>query len=222
MTTKSISNWIEEKLNSYVILTLLVFAIFFVPIFNRPLQEILDPILNIGIFLTVIFIGNKNRRLIFTIILFSIILRWILAPLLSNDNFRNATQLINLVIFIYAVFQLIISIAKSEAVKAKVVIDAINGYLILGLAFSHLVHFTESFYPGAFSFEDADLPFSMYNYFSFVTLSTLGYGDVTPQMPISRSLATLIAVSGQMYMAIIIALIVGKFAASGQMNNSKP
>ncbi len=53
--------------------------------------------------------------------------------------------------------------------------------------------------------------FSEYLYFSFVTLTTLGYGDVTPVSHLARSMAVLIAVTGQLYMTILIAMLVGKF-----------
>jgi hypothetical protein len=48
-------------------------------------------------------------------------------------------------------------------------------------------------------------------YFLFVIIASLGYGDIVPLKPISRSLATLIAITGQFYMAIIVALLIGKF-----------
>jgi hypothetical protein len=47
-------------------------------------------------------------------------------------------------------------------------------------------------------------------YYSFVTLSTVGYGDITPRLPQTQTLAYLIAVTGQLYVAIIMAFLVGK------------
>jgi uncharacterized membrane protein len=58
--------------------------------------------------------------------------------------------------------------------------------------------------------------FNDYLYFSFVTLSTLGYGDVTPVSHLARSMAILIAVTGQLYMTILIAMLVGKFLARSE------
>jgi len=45
-------------------------------------------------------------------------------------------------------------------------------------------------------------------------MSTLGYGDISPLIPLAKSLSILISVSGQMYIAIIIALLVGKVAGA--------
>ena len=53
--------------------------------------------------------------------------------------------------------------------------------------------------------------FNDYLYFSFVTLTTLGYGDVIPVSHLARSTTMLIAVTGQLYMTILIAMLVGKF-----------
>ena len=48
-----------------------------------------------------------------------------------------------------------------------------------------------------------------YVYFSFVTLTTLGYGDITPLTPVAQTLAWLEAVVGQLYLAILVARLVG-------------
>ena len=50
-------------------------------------------------------------------------------------------------------------------------------------------------------------------YFTFVTMSTLGYGDVLPGIPLTRSLSIFISITGQIYLAVIIAMLVGKYSA---------
>ena len=94
------------------------------------------------------------------------------------------------------------------------------GYLLLGLIFSIFILFIMQSDPGAFSSppkqaaeSEESIGTSVPVYFSFVTLATLGYGDIVPLKPYTRSLATLIAVIGQFYIAIIVALLVGKFSA---------
>ena len=54
-------------------------------------------------------------------------------------------------------------------------------------------------------------PFFFSGYFTFITLSTLGYGDLVPAIPQSQALSIFIAISGQFYMDIVVAVIVGKF-----------
>ncbi len=60
-----------------------------------------------------------------------------------------------------------------------------------------------------------------YIYYTFVTFTTLGYGDIVPLVPISKSLSLVISISGQFYIAIIIAMLVGKYASkTGPDNDS--
>ena len=54
---------------------------------------------------------------------------------------------------------------------------------------------------------------SSYLYFSFVTLTTLGYGDIAPVTPMARSLAVLVAVTGQLFMAVLLARVVSLYVS---------
>jgi hypothetical protein len=58
--------------------------------------------------------------------------------------------------------------------------------------------------------------FHDYLYFSFVTLTTLGYGDITPVSAFAKSLTIFIAITGQLYLTILIAMLVGKYLSSTQ------
>ena len=86
---------------------------------------------------------------------------------------------------------------------------AVAVYLMMGVAWAHAYHITEILHPGSFNFPAGEL-FSMgdWSYFSFVTLTTVGYGDVTPVLPIARTLATGEALTGQLYLAVMIARLV--------------
>jgi hypothetical protein len=53
-------------------------------------------------------------------------------------------------------------------------------------------------------------------YYSFVTLTTVGYGDINPVSPATRTLAWMEAVTGQFYLAVIVAGLVSLLAAKGQ------
>jgi hypothetical protein len=106
--------------------------------------------------------------------------------------------------------------------------DAILGgvcvYLLMGSAFYNIFCLVEIASPGAFlaggellsdyqgqRLHDAGYPELLY--FSFVTLTTLGYGDVTPVSPFARSLSTAAAVTGQLYLTILMAALVGMHIA---------
>jgi voltage-gated potassium channel Kch len=96
--------------------------------------------------------------------------------------------------------------------------ESINGYLMLGMSFSILIGLTCAIDSTSFSFShlkeglDTSVSYvSSYFYYGFVTLTTLGYGDVVPLTPAARSLSIFTSITGQMYVAIIIALIVSKY-----------
>jgi ABC-type uncharacterized transport system permease subunit len=125
---------------------------------------------------------------------------------------------INVVLFIIIVFDLVKQVSHAKMVSSKVILESINGYLMIGLVFSILVAFLTDFNPGSFSFynisSDAtqiDSPFHQDIYYAFITLTTVGYGDIVPLTPVARSLSTLISVTGQLYIAVVIALLVGKY-----------
>jgi len=100
----------------------------------------------------------------------------------------------------------------------KISTDAIYGavvvYLLIGVLWAFLYSFLEILQPGSFqlsrlSSELVEERRFVLFYYSFVTLTTLGYGDITPMSPIAASLAIVEAIFGQVYLAVMIARIVG-------------
>jgi len=89
---------------------------------------------------------------------------------------------------------------------------AVAVYLMFGLAWAQAYQFVEALEPGAFQFPRGDVAaagwFSPLLYFSFITLTTVGYGDILPVHPAARSLAMFAALTGQLYPAILIAKLV--------------
>jgi hypothetical protein len=95
-------------------------------------------------------------------------------------------------------------------------VGAVCGYLLLGIIWSLLYSAVETAAPGSFLIPTQDSVDANTSanrgdlgYYSFVTLSTLGFGDVTPVTPIARTLSWLEAVAGQFYLAVLVAGLVG-------------
>lgn len=91
------------------------------------------------------------------------------------------------------------------------IIGAILLYLLIAMAFASLYLLIGLRVPNAFAnltFEDSPALTSALIYFSCVTLTTVGYGDITPIYPLARSLANLEAIIGQLYPAILIGRLV--------------
>jgi voltage-gated potassium channel len=102
---------------------------------------------------------------------------------------------------------------RAQVINAEQIYAALSVYLLAGLFFG-LLHWTiELTWPGSFGAAGASsparFPLSTAIYFSFVTLATLGYGDVVPTTEVARGVAVLEAVGGQLYVAVTIARLVG-------------
>ena len=99
---------------------------------------------------------------------------------------------------------------------------AIAVYLLFGIGWAHAYRIAEFSHPGSFNSTTGPMStVSDWAYFSFVTLSTVGYGDVTPVRPIARSLAIAEALTGQLYLAITIARLVAMEVVSWQSKTNQ-
>ncbi|WP_456382412.1 potassium channel family protein [Hydrogenimonas sp.] len=102
-------------------------------------------------------------------------------------------------------------IVLSERVDANMMIGAIVLYLLLGLIFSSIYIFILTLFPDAFNgidFVHWQKDFPLITYYSFVTLTTLGYGDISPSAPIARFFVSAEAVVGVFYVAMIVSSLV--------------
>ena len=133
----------------------------------------------------------------------------------KNPLLQVIRMTIMVLFFGFTFAKMVSEIFKMKIVTGRVVIGAIGAYLLLGFIGSFLFEIIELIYPGSFT-NMALFEGSFYGqiYFSFVTISTLGYGDISPITPQGQAVAIFVAISGQLYLAILMAMLVGKFLAS--------
>ncbi len=114
-------------------------------------------------------------------------------------------------LFVGFVISLLIKfIFNQKKVTKEVIYAAVVVYLLMAMMWSFSYLILEYFYPGSFSVsEGPSRGVYRFLYFSFVTITTLGYGDVTPLTQKASSLVILEAVTGQMYLVIVVAWLVG-------------
>jgi hypothetical protein len=101
------------------------------------------------------------------------------------------------------------------------IVAAVVVYLLVGIIWSRFYEITGLLIPGAFHMGDSSATLTSYTYFSFVTLATIGYGDIYPVHPVARNLAVLEAITGQMYIAVLIARLVST-SPPGEGRQTKP
>ena len=102
-------------------------------------------------------------------------------------------------------------IFSEHEVTINVIYASIVVYLLIAIMWAFVYSVLESIHPGSFAAGEGQIEAGrrLYIYYSFVTITTLGYGDITPTTDLSNTFSFLEAVTGQLYIAILIARLVG-------------
>jgi hypothetical protein len=127
---------------------------------------------------------------------------------------RLVSDGISAVFTVYATISVLSYVFREKKITVDVIFAAISGFFLIGLMWAFVYSALEFILPGSFQYPQVEGDrLSHATYYSFVTLTTLGYGDITPVSAPARSFSLLEAVTGQLYIAILIAGLVGKYIA---------
>ncbi len=170
----------------------------------------------------VLAVGRSHRTLMWgaALVLPAVVSRWIdhFWPDLIPKGVLFATDLVFLV---FLIGQFLRFILRAPRVNAEVLYAGISVYLLLGLSwmFGYLfVAWLGNLQHPAFAFNAGPAGQSMDGftayYFSFVTLTTVGYGDITPVSNAARALAALEAMTGTLYLAVLISRLVALYSTT--------
>lgn len=167
-------------------------------------------------------VSSSGRKAIFVLVAgvstIALILRWagfvITAPFLVILN--TSATICSAILFCTVILARVL---KQGPITFRRIEGAIAAYLLLGFAWASGYELIAFLDPDSFSGAvTTSGNFSPWIYFSFVTLATLGYGDIAPVHPLARSLATSEAIAGQLYLAILIARLVSQELFYRQLN----
>lgn len=114
--------------------------------------------------------------------------------------------------YLWAIWLAMKQVLFAGAVDVNKIVGAICIYLLMGLLWALMYLFIAQAVPGAFNGIEQKLWYDNFGdvaYYSFVTLTTLGYGDITPVAPVARFLVYMEAVVGVFYMAVLVASLIG-------------
>ena len=145
------------------------------------------------------------------VLVFTSIIFFITNQFFISNYYEIITLFILLVFFVGSFKSSVKDIFASEEVNQNMIVGSIVLYLLLGLIFTTIYLFMLYILPNSFhGIEYSSLieNFSSMTYFSFVTLTTLGYGDIYPQEPIAKFFVATEAIIGVFYIAIIVASLV--------------
>ena len=180
---------------------------------------IVSILLSLVLISAVLAVANRCRTFVVAVLLAipAVVGRWInhFRPhLLPPAIFLVA----GLVLVAFVVANLLRFILRAPSVNAEVLCASISAYLMLGLMWTMAYWLVDQLTPGgAFSFNTnaGTRSINGFNgfYFSFITLSTVGYGDITPVSRIARWLAAMEAMTGLLYVAVLIARLVSLYSS---------
>jgi hypothetical protein len=215
------ASFLLRHCNSGTLLLLLTLIVLFVfPLLPALWMPQLYPLGFSAIFILSAFAIKGARRFhLWTAVSLTAIL--IIAVVAELEWVHVVSRSLQVGYFILLVIAMVREIAKSWEVDEYVIVNAITAFFLLGIAFSLVVTILGSLVPGSYNIDIVPLthPLRYHSirqviYYTFITYTTTGYGDVLPVSDAARSLAILIASCGQLYIAIILAMLVGKFSST--------
>jgi len=135
----------------------------------------------------------------------------------ANDARRAGSEALTAVWVVLSALAPILVVRRlihHQRATGKTLLGALSAYLLIALAFTFAFLYVDSHQTNPFFGTEA--PTTAFMYFSLVTLTTLGYGDLAAAEPLGRLLATIEAVIGQVYLVTFVAMIVGLIVAHRQ------
>ena len=116
------------------------------------------------------------------------------------------------IILMFLTGAVLVRVFRDGQINFYRILGSVSAYVLIGMVFGYLYYLCWLFQPGSFNFSipistNQDLVGDL-SYFSFVTLFTVGYGDINAVMPMARSLATMEGLIGQLYPVVLIARLV--------------
>ena len=217
------------KRNNLILLTCLIILILFLPgIDDHAKHYLVDIVLSLVIIAGVssLEFDKKTMKRLSYFGAVTLLVIWI-NNIFDKDIIKIITFFVILCFIIYITLNMIIYIAKSRKVTSVIILNAINSYLLMGLIGSFLFAITELVHNNILGYSTKAIKFGTgsgsefhdFIYFSFVTMTTLGYGDITPVSSLAKSITLLVCISGQLYLTILIATLVGKLLSNPDSKN---
>lgn len=166
-----------------------------------------------GIFIFAMYaISTKQHHVIFALFLVvpTIVTLWI-------DYFTSVkwaiviSEICGVLFFGFAIILIVNFICKENEVTREVIFAAVVVYLLMAMLWADIYQLLEQLAPGSFAMPDGQIQNdrNLFLYFSLVTITTLGYGDMTPLTDRAAGLASVEALSGQIYLVVLVAWLVG-------------
>jgi hypothetical protein len=201
---------------SYVLLALLLMILVYPNLIGQNWGREVLAVLFAAIVVSVVYaLGGSHRRLIVAAIFGTVLVvfQWIYFQ--TGNRLIFAIDIAAFIVFTtFALVQLFVYLMRQGAITADKLHAALAIYLLSGFFWAGLYLLLFDIDPASFSFKTPDdLPLDYFGmlYFSFTTLTSVGYGDIVPVSPRAQSLVILEQVAGVFYVAVLIARLAGVY-----------
>jgi len=215
MKTSKFYNWALEHRHPIFLVGLLTFFILpeiFAKVFLLPIPTQLVFIILVISSAMLIHTSARKRFIPNTIVVALVVFIFLWNNSRESSRIEIIAYCLLFIYFSFITIYLFRDLLHSKKITASVIIGAFAGYFMIGVIYFFIFSFLDLVYPDTTSVNmmTKDGMDDMF-YFSFITLTTIGYGDFTPTSSLGQRLAILEGLIGQFYIAIIMAIFVGKF-----------
>jgi hypothetical protein len=159
--------------------------------------------------------GRWMWRMSYIVVIIGVIAS-VVAFLFGGEISLGIFAVLQLLIILLLILGLINVLFRKHEINFHTIMGAASLYVLVGLLFARLFYVMDilQLFPGPF-FAPAGRPIvaSDFVYYSFVTMTTIGYGDLIAASQFGRLFSVVLAVLGQLYLVVVIAMIVGNFSS---------
>jgi Ion channel len=163
---------------------------------------------------TAVWAARAQRRYVYVVAAATVLLALaaLVVLVVTGDLSRAPAALVNALLILFAPAVIGTGLVRDVRAERAVTVRTLSGvlaiYLLVGMAFAQFGSAVSAIEDGPYFANDPDPTLSDFLYFSYVTLSTTGYGDLSPVTDVGRMLAVSEALIGQIYLVTVVAMIV--------------
>ncbi|MCD8403685.1 two pore domain potassium channel family protein [Tenacibaculum finnmarkense] len=176
----------------------------------------ISPVLHLFNLSTGLFLLHKKKKTFWLVLLLLLLATLSFSLDIFDKAGRHFVDILRIssyfIFHIVVTRELIIQVWNTKNIDQKTILGLISGFISLGFIGFFICLLVEIFYPGSFSFpENGISTIQNLMYFSYITLLTIGYGEILPQTVLAQKAVVFIGLIGQIYLVVLMGIVIGKY-----------
>ena len=199
-------------LTKFLVLLIIAYPYLEIEIIGQVVMTVITILVMVSL---IVAVSDSKRNIIIALCL---AVPWFVTLMINFPLFESERSIVvrkeivfAVLLFLFTTITIFIHLLKSREVTSEILFASVCVYLLVGLTWAALYIFIDIIYPNSFIDVGDNIAITAprFLFFSYITLTTVGYGTMTPISDPARSLALLEAIIGQLYLAILVARLVG-------------